>query len=243
MSGEAQLPAGIFLRLPGRDPRRVLCAGDGERAQRGPHRSRSRRCRISPCIAPGISACATTPRSGGFRCRARRSSSSTTTPAVRRWRRALRRGDQEARAAARLEARHRLRAARRQGQGMGHRPHARRDDAGARPQAAAGAVARRFRTASTRRGARCRCACFTRAPRRPASRRWSSTGASGTTRRRRSARLTSTTGRAHPAAAFRYLSLGVAAASRARWSSSKQEPGAWVIPPPEELETYRGIRL
>ena len=66
---------------------------------------------------------------------------------------------------------------------------------GAGPEADPGADGERSTTASTRCAARCRCACFIRAARMAAFRRWSSTAASGTTRRNVSSRPPCMTGR------------------------------------------------
>ena len=149
--------------------------------ERGAASSRSRgAARSSRCIGPGIWASLTAPSIWFYQAQgaqvilldiypaAASASSSIATRSSRSCR------------GARLDARHRLRAARRQGEGVGQW-----QDAGSRRcQAWASSPCwcrcRLCRMASTRSAACCRCACFIRAARSGASTRWSSTGANGT---------------------------------------------------------------
>ena len=47
---------------------------------------------------------------------------------------------------------------------------------------------------------------------------------------------------AHPAAAFRYLSLAWRLLPR-QVVERKPDPGVWIIPPPDDTPQYRGIRI
>ena len=79
----------------------------------------SRRSTIAGAHVLGISASATTRRSGGFRAQGAQLVLLDHYAAIRRRPRALPRADREAREAARLDARQRLRPARCQGEGVG----------------------------------------------------------------------------------------------------------------------------
>ena len=140
-AGQAMFDQEMMVSVQRRRARRLLRAGDGRRAQRGP-RARDR---------AGYNA-ASAPRLGSWRARRHRVIvvSGARRPAAdpRRdgrqsgRRRALPRRDLQAPRAARLDPWRRLRAARRQGQGVGHWPHPCRDHASPGPVTHAGAAGR-----------------------------------------------------------------------------------------------------